>query len=146
MSTASPRRLRIDPNAVARAEAALAAMSVNFDEWLRIEITRMEDAMSAVQSQGRNEENMEALYHRAHDLKGLGATYGFPIISQIAGTLCRLIDSADRRMSAPMSLVAVHVEAIKAAARNGIRTDADPVGRALVLELESTVAAFDPEG
>jgi chemotaxis protein histidine kinase CheA len=146
MSTVSPRRLRIDPNAVARAEAALAAMAVNFDEWLRIEITRMEGAMSAVQSQGRNEGNMEALYHRAHDLKGLGATYGFPIISQIAGTLCRLIDSADRRMSAPMSLVAVHVEAIKAAARNGIRTDDDPVGKALVLELEGTVAAFDPEG
>jgi chemotaxis protein histidine kinase CheA len=146
MSTASPRRLRIDPNAVARAEAALAAMAVNFDEWLKIEITRMEGAMSAVQSQGRNEGNMEALYHCAHDLKGLGATYGFPIISQIAGTLCRLIDSADRRRSAPLALVGVHVEAIKAAARNDIRTDNDPVGKALVLELEATVAAFDPEG
>jgi len=146
MSTASPKRLRIDPSAVARAEAALAAMSVNFDEWLKIEITRMEGAMSDVQIQGRTEGNMEALYHRAHDLKGLGATYGFPIISQIAGTLCRLIDSADRRKSAPMSLVAVHVEAIKAAARNGIRTDDDPVGKALVLELAATVAAIDPEG
>jgi chemotaxis protein histidine kinase CheA len=146
MSTASPKRLRIDPSAVARAEAALAAMAVNFDEWLKIEITRMEVAMSAIQSQGRTEANMEALYHRAHDLKGLGATYGFPIISQIAGTLCRLIDNAERRMSAPMSLVGVHVEAIKAAARNGIRTDDDPVGKALVLELEATVAALDPEG
>jgi len=146
MTTASPKRLRIDPSAVARAEAALAAMAVNFDEWLKIEITRMEVAMSAVQSQGRTEASMEALYHRAHDLKGLGATYGFPIISQIAGTLCRLIDSVERRMSAPMSLVVVHVEAIKAAARNGIRTDDDPVGKALVLELEGTVAAFDPEG
>ena len=121
-------------------------MAVNFDEWLNTEITRMESAMSAVQSQGRNEDNMEALYHRAHDLKGLGATYGYPIISQIAGTLCRLIDSADRRMSAPMSLVGVHVEAIKAAARNGIRTDDDPVGKALVLELETKVVALDPEG
>ena len=146
MTTASPKRLRIDPSAVARTEAALAAMAVNFDEWLKIEITRMEVAMSAVQSQGRTEASMEALYHRAHDLKGLGATYGFPIISQIAGTLCRLIDSAERRMSAPMSLVGVHVEAIKAAARNGIRTDDDPVGKALVRELEATVAALDPEG
>jgi len=146
MSIASPRRLHIDPNAVARAEAALAAMAVNFDEWLNTEITRMESAMSAVQSQGRNEDNMEALYHRAHDLKGLGATYGYPIISQIAGTLCRLIDSGDRRMSAPMSLVGVHVEAIKAAARNGTRTDDDPVGKALVLELETKVVALDPEG
>ena len=105
MSTASPRRLRIDPNAVARAEAALAAMSVNFDEWLRVEISRLEGAMSTVQVEGRNPASMEALYHRAHDLKGLGATYGYPIISQVAGTLCRLIDSAERRLSAPMPLV-----------------------------------------
>ena len=41
MSTASPKRLRIDAGAVARAEAALAAMAVNFDEWLKIEITRI---------------------------------------------------------------------------------------------------------
>ena len=146
MTTASPRRLRIDPNAVARAEAALAAMSVNFDEWLKIEITRLESAMSLVQSEGRSEMSMEGLYHRAHDLKGLGTTYGYPIISQIAGTLCRLIDSAEKRRSAPMPLVPVHVDAIRAAARNGIRTDDDPVGKALVLELEGTVAAFDPGG
>lgn len=145
MSSASNRRLRIDPDAVARAEAALAAMSVNFEEWLKVEITKLDNAMSLVHSQGRSDMSMEALYHRAHDLKGLGTTYGYPIISQIAGTLCRLIDSADKRRLSPLPLVEVHVEAIKAAARNQIRSDDDPVGRALVTELESKVADFDPE-
>lgn len=145
MSSASNRRLRIDPDAVARAEAALAAMSVNFEEWLKVEITKLDNAMSLVHSEGRSDMSMEALYHRAHDLKGLGTTYGYPIISQIAGTLCRLIDSADKRRLSPLPLVEVHVEAIKAAARNQIRSDDDPVGRALVTELESKVADFDPE-
>jgi len=62
--------------------------------------------------------SMEALYHRAHDLKGLGTTYGYPLISQIAGTLCRLIDAPDKRQASPLPLIEVHVEAIKAAARN----------------------------
>jgi chemotaxis protein histidine kinase CheA len=145
MSSASNRRLRIDPDAVARAEAALAAMSVNFEEWLKAEITRLESAMSLVQSEGRTDMSMEALYHRAHDLKGLGTTYGYPIISQIAGTLCRLIDSSDKRRVSPLPLVIVHVDAIKAAARNRIQSDENPVGRALVKELESKVSAFDPE-
>ena len=101
--------------------------------------------MSLVHSQGRSDMSMEALYHRAHDLKGLGTTYGYPIISQIAGTLCRLIDTQDKRRLSPLPLVDVHVEAIKAAARNQIRSDDDPVGRALVVELEAKVAAFDPE-
>ncbi|MCA6227872.1 MAG: Hpt domain-containing protein [Phenylobacterium sp.] len=131
---------------MAKAEAALAAMAVNFEEWLQAEITRLNSAMSLVQAEGRSEANMEALYHRAHDLKGLGATYGYPIISQIAGTLCRLIDKPEKRLSAPLPLVEVHVEAIKAAVRNKITTDENEVGRALVQELEAKVEAFDPEG
>lgn len=146
MSSASNRRIRIDPDAVARAEAALAAMSVNFEDWLKAEITRLESAMALVKSDSRSDTSMEALYHRAHDLKGLGSTYGYPIITRIAGTLCRLIDTKDKRRLSPLALVEVHVEAIKAASRNQIRTDEDPVGRALVDELEAKVEAFDPEG
>ncbi|MCA3714092.1 MAG: Hpt domain-containing protein [Phenylobacterium sp.] len=138
--------IRIDSRAVAKAEAALAAMSVNFEEWLQAEIARLNSAMSLVQAEGRSEANMEALYHRAHDLKGLGATYGYPIISQIAGTLCRLIDKPEKRLTSPLALVEVHVEAIKAAVRNKITTDENEVGRALVQELEAKVEAFDPEG
>lgn len=146
MSAASSKRLRIDNDAVARAEAALAAMSVNFEAWLQAEITRLGDAMATVHAAGRSEASMEALYHRAHDLKGLGATYGYPIISQIAGTLCRLIDTAEKRQTSPLPLVEVHVEAIKAAARNKITTDEDAIGKALVQELEAKVAALDREG
>ncbi|MFM8939084.1 MAG: Hpt domain-containing protein [Phenylobacterium sp.] len=138
--------IRIDSRAVAKAEAALAAMSVNFEEWLQAEIARLNSAMSLVQAEGRTEANMEALYHRAHDLKGLGSTYGYPIISQIAGTLCRLIDKPEKRQTSPLPLVEVHVEAIKAAVRNKITTDENDVGRALVQELEAKVEAFDPEG
>lgn len=145
MTAAGSKRLRIDNDAVARAEAALAAMSVNFEDWLQAEITRLNKAMSTVNAEGRSETGMEALYHRAHDLKGLGATYGYPIISRISGTLCRLIDSAEKRLTSPLPLIEVHVEAIKAAARNKITTDEDAIGRALVKELETKVAAFDRE-
>lgn len=143
MSAAGSKRLRIDNDAVARAEAALAAMSVNFEGWLQAEITRLNSALATVHAEGRSEASMEGLYHRAHDLKGLGATYGYPIISQISGTLCRLIDTAEKRLTSPLPLIEVHVEAIKAAARNKITTDEDAIGRALVTELEAKVAAFD---
>jgi hypothetical protein len=42
--------------------------------------------------------------------------------------------------------VEVHVESIKAAARNKITSDEDATGRALVKALESKVRTFDPEG
>jgi hypothetical protein len=129
----------IDPAAIAKAEAALKSLSGNFAQWLSDEITKLEAARQTVKD-GMTAEAMEGLYLRAHDLKGLGATYGFPIITRIAGSLCRLIDDKDKRMSAPMGLVDAHIDAIKAAVRDDIKDDSHPVGKILVQELEARVS------
>ena len=66
----------IDPAAIAKAEAALKSLASNFSQWLSDEITKLEAARQQVKSQGITAESMENLYLRAHDLKGLGTTYG----------------------------------------------------------------------
>ena len=130
----------IDPAAIAKAEAALKSLSGNFAQWLADEITKLDGARQEVKAHGVSAETMEALYLRSHDLKGLGATYGFPIITRIAGSLCRLIDDKDKRVGAPMPLVDAHIDAIKAAVRDDIKDDEHPVGKILVQELEARVA------
>jgi hypothetical protein len=82
---------------------------------------------------------MENLYLRAHDLKGLGTTYGYQLITRIAASLCRLIDDKEKRLAASLSLVDAHIAAIKAAVREGMKTDEHPVGGALAAELEGRV-------
>jgi hypothetical protein len=130
----------IDPNAIAKAEAALKSLSGNFAQWLQDEVVKLENARARVRAEGMNAETMEQLYLRAHDLKGLGSTYEFPLITRIAASLCRLIDDKDKRLSAPITLIDAHIDAIKASVRDSIKTDEHPVGRALILELERKVA------
>ena len=130
----------IDPSAIAKAEAALKSLSGNFAQWLQDEVVKLENARARVRADGVTAETMEQLYLRAHDLKGLGATYEFPLITRIAASLCRLIDDKDKRLSAPMTLVDAHIEAIKTSVRDSIKTDEHPVGRTIILELERKVA------
>jgi hypothetical protein len=130
----------IDPAAIAKAEAALKSLSGNFAQWLADEITKLDAARQQVRADGMTPETMESLYLRSHDLKGLGATYGFPIITRIAASLCRLIDDKEKRVSAPMGLVDAHIDAIKAAVRDDIKDDSHPIGKVLVQELEARVA------
>lgn len=130
----------IDPSAIAKAEAALKSLSGNFTQWLQDEIVKLETARQQVKTDGPSPENMESLYLRAHDLKGLGTTYEFPLITRIAASLCRLIDDKDKRGQAPMLLIDGHIDAIKAAVRDGIKTEDHPVGKILVEELERRVA------
>lgn len=130
----------IDANAIARAEEALKAMSAQFGQWLNDEVVRLDKAQSDIRSQGYTPETAEALYFRAHDLKGLGTTYEYPLVTRIAASLCRMLDDADKRMQAPLAVLDAHIDAIKAVVRDKIQTDDHPVGRELVETLEARAA------
>lgn len=131
----------IDANAIARAEEALKAMSAQFGQWLNDEVVRLDKAQSDIRSQGYTPETAEALYFRAHDLKGLGTTYQYPLVTRLAGSLCKLLDDPTKRMAAPLVLLDAHIDAIKAVVRDEIQTDDHPVGKVLSETLEARVAA-----
>lgn len=129
----------IDADAIARAEAALKAMSEQFGQWLQDEITKLDAAQAAIRAEGLNAQTAEGLYFRAHDLKGLGATYQYPLVSRLAASLCRMLDDPQRRLTAPLPILDAHIDAIRAVVRDKIQTDEHPVGLAVAQELEARV-------
>ena len=97
-----PRFGGIDPSAVAKAEAALKNLSGQFSQWLNDELVKLEEARTAIKTQGMSAATADRLYVHAHDLKGLGTTYEFPLITRLAGSLCKLMDEPGVRATAPM--------------------------------------------
>lgn len=132
----------IDPSAVAKAEAALKGLSGQFAQWLQDEIDKLEAARAAIKTEGMTRQTADRLYLHAHDLKGLGATYEFPLITRIAGSLCKLMDDQESRVASPMFLIDAHIDAVRAAVRDQIRDTNHPVGRVLAEELERRVLAY----
>ncbi len=132
----------IDANAIAKAEAALKAMSSQFGQWLQDEITKLDAAQAAIRAKGLNAETAEELYFRAHDLKGLGSTYQYPLVTRLAGSLCKLLDEPGKRAEAPQALLDAHIDAIRAVVRDEIQTDDHPTGRILAETLEAKVSAY----
>jgi len=130
----------INADAIAKAEEALKAMSAQFSQWLNDEIVKLDKAQADIRAEGYNTQTAEALYFRAHDLKGLGTTYEYPLVTRIAGSLCKLLDDASKRLDAPMIVVDAHIDAIRAVVRDQIKTDEHPTGRVLAETLEAKVA------
>ncbi|MCV0413506.1 MAG: Hpt domain-containing protein [Brevundimonas sp.] len=130
----------INADAIAKAEEALKAMSAQFSQWLNDEVAKLDQAQADIRDQGYTPQTAEALYFRAHDLKGLGTTYEYPLVTRIAGSLCRLLDDADTRMNAPVVVLDAHIDAIRAVVRDQIKTDDHPTGRVLAETLEAKVA------
>lgn len=136
------RLTAFDASAIARAEAALASMSDQFGGWLADELVKLEAAHAEIGKAGSGEKELEEFYRRAHDLKGLGTTYGFPIVSQFAASLCKLIDSPEGRAKAPRQVLDGHVGAIVASVKQNIKDSTHPIGQALLLELQAQVNKY----
>ena len=135
----------INADAIAKAEEALKAMSSQFGQWLHDEITKLDAAQVAIRTGGYTTQTAEGLYFRAHDLKGLGTTYQYPLVTRLAGSLCKLLDDPNKRMGVPINLIDAHIDAIRAVVRDQIQTDDHPTGRILAESLESSVAAHRSE-
>ena len=130
----------INAEAIAKAEEALKAMSAQFSQWLNDEVAKLDKAQADIREKGYTAETAEALYFRAHDLKGLGSTYEYPLVTRIAGSLCRMLDDPAARLTAPLPILDAHIDAIRAVVRDGIKTDENPTGRVLAEALEAQVA------
>jgi chemotaxis protein histidine kinase CheA len=113
---------------VARAEKALAGLSGEFKSWMTIEADRLAAAYAAALKHGYTDHTSEELFRAAHDIKGDGATFGFPSAAVAAESLCRIIEHAPDLDRVPSQLIAHHINAIEAIVRE--RTKLDTVSTA----------------
>lgn len=127
--------------ALARADKTLEAMSGSFEKWLEADIAQLQAARLTAAEGGWTDAAIDALWRAAHDLKGMGGTYGYPLVTQLAASLCRLTETEAGKDAARANpkLVDAHVDGLRAAVRDRIATDEHPVGRALIQALEAQV-------
>jgi HPt (histidine-containing phosphotransfer) domain-containing protein len=108
---------------VGRAEKALADLSGEFKTWMAIESDRLAAAHAAILKDGFSNATRDELFRAAHDIKGDAATFGFPSAGAAAESLCRIIEHAPDLARVPSELIAHHINAIQAIARERTKLD-----------------------
>src|SRR5262245_16691894 len=140
MSTVQSLDPREDP--VARAEAALAQLSVEFDSWMNAECIMLDNARKAIRAKGFTKETRDALFYAAHDIKGDASTFGHGAAAAPADSLCRLIEHTPDMTCIPLALVDLHVDAIRAIVREVGRPDSARTSDALTQRLREVTDEF----
>lgn len=131
-----------DLHLIEKAEDAIKDLRHEFGAWLEEEVQKLENAAKIVRDKGLKGDEGEQLFICAHDLRGVGSTYEFPIITRLAASLTKLIDMDEKRQKASKALALAHVNAIRAALSQNIRDTNDAVAAALAEELEVQSAEF----
>ncbi|MES2473797.1 MAG: Hpt domain-containing protein [Pseudomonadota bacterium] len=128
----------IDMAAMKRAEGALDNLKSEFSDWIADDVKVLMAARAAF-AQSPDAASRGALMRAAHDIKGQAATFNFPLISRVAGSLSRLIGELPESQALSLGLVDAHVNAIQVIHRQGIQDTNDKMAQTLCAELDARV-------
>jgi HPt (histidine-containing phosphotransfer) domain-containing protein len=114
------------------------------------ECEQLDGARRNVRQNGLTALPREALFRAAHDIKGQAATLGFPLVAEVAGSLCRLIEESHDPKRIPLDLIDQHVDAVRAIIREHDRPHAEAIAAKLTRTLrqvcEDFLARQQPQG
>ncbi|MSO94026.1 MAG: hypothetical protein EXQ86_11590 [Rhodospirillales bacterium] len=72
---------------------------------------------------------IERLFNMAHEIRGQGGTFGFPLISIVGDSLCKFLDRRQELTVLDLDIVRIHIFAMKAVFRQGLKGDRGEIGR-----------------
>lgn len=133
----------IPKDLIARAEAAVRALSQQYPALVQSEIERARVAAATLAAAKSPESARQAagkVFELAHDLKGQGGSYGYPLVSSIAASLCELSQKAKTFDAQLSEAVNVHINAIALVIKKMIKNPEDAEGKRLVLQVETLTA------
>lgn len=128
------------PAVSAEADCAMAALCADYERWTSEVLARMDEALIAART--RSEARAVALrrlFEAAHDVKGQGASFGYPLLSRIGQSLCRIGHGASYESfpAEALRVAAAHVGAMKIILEKRIRGDGGALGTRLAERLEA---------
>ncbi|KZD11369.1 hypothetical protein [Oceanibaculum pacificum] len=132
----------IDNELLRRAESAVARYTseTDFAEDIHGDIIRLQEALTSLERlQDNQAEFLMAMYEIAHDIRGVGETFGYPIASRLANSLCRFLEGRMHVSPAEKEILGAHIDALSMVIERKLQGDGGDDGRDLVEAIESLV-------
>lgn len=131
----------VDMAALKRAESAMDSLKSEFGAMAAEGVAALAAAHGDYAAQP-SPERRGTLLRAAHDLKGLAATFGYPLMGRLSGSLACLAADAPAQAPLPANLVQAHIAAIQLVLARDMKGDGDKPTLALLEELGRQVGAI----
>lgn len=139
----APGTAKINEEALAEAEAALDKMSEDYPDWVQGLITKLQEQHGrCVDSPERRVECFEVISAIAHDMKGQGGTFGYPLITNFSDSLYGFSNNRKEVSDNMVELVKSHVDAMRAVIKGRVSGDGGEIGKGLVDSLNDAIEKY----
>ena len=89
---------------------------------------------------------LRQLFRHSHDLRGLGGTFDYPLITHIGSSLCDLVQRLNGVTSLHLEVVELHISAMKLVIADGMSGDGGQAGQQLTASIEAMVGKVLADG
>jgi chemotaxis protein histidine kinase CheA len=137
-----PKRNAVNFDPIAAAEAAMDQLGSRFDLWLKEEVSQLSSAWRKTVDQGLDPVTIDELFRAAHDLRGEASTFGYPLVGDVCGSLCTLLDASPDGRFLPAALIAQHVQAVRAMVAEKAKDTSNATARQLVAKLTDVTREY----
>jgi len=134
----------VDTAMLEKAEALIANLQGDFVVWVQDDLKKLQqyfDSAAALTPAERGHA-MQEVFGVLHDMKGQGGSFGYPVITQIANTLCRFMESQTEFGPQEMEAVLVHINALRLVVAERLSGDGGTKGQKLLKGLELVLQKF----
>jgi hypothetical protein len=129
---------------LARAEEATTALRANYTQWARIDVDQAQALLDAAKGDPeRRRAHLDLAYAAMHNIKGQGASFGYPLVTRIGQSLCRFIAPGRALDEAGLKVAQAHLDALKLVLDKQIAGKGGEVGDKLAARLESLTTAAE---
>jgi chemotaxis protein histidine kinase CheA len=135
--------LEINPEDLARAFALIEQAAEDYPDWVQSVIQRLYGLHKrALDDPMQRPAAFKEMVTIAHDLKGQGGTFGYPLVSIFATSLNRFVSLKTDIRDHHVEIVKAHIDAMRAVIRERVKGDGGDIGKALTVGLERVIAKF----
>lgn len=137
----------IDPAAMEKAIAALEEMKEDYPDWVQkhIDELRTHHARS-VDTPAERTRRYSMMREIAHDMKGQGGTFGYPLMTTFATSLHDFVGPRAGTSDNHIELIKSHIDAMSAVIKDRVKGNGGEIGQALTKGLQIAIERYSKVG
>jgi len=135
--------ISFDEDLMEKATAALETMSEDYPDWVTGLIDKLADVhRRCVDTPEQRFQFFEQLHAIAHDMRGQGGTFGYPLMSDFADGLFDFTIVGTPTTDKNVEIIKAHIDSMRVVISKRVSGDGGEVGVQLKASLEAAIAKF----
>ena len=127
----------IDLEALEKAEEVIASMADSYLDSVGDDIRKIDEAFEKLEAAtGDRKEELMEVFQESLNLKGLGGSFGYDLMTAIGNELCRFIEKLDKAGPKEIEAIKLHIDSMKLVIGNDIKGTGGDAGEKMLAGLQ----------